>query len=148
MILTRRGLLRHIDVERVERAIAEAELRTSGEIRVSVAPFFWGSVERTAERAFVRLGMQQTRARNGVLFFVVPARKSFVVLGDQGIHERVGQDFWQSVVAVVEPHFRRGHFTEGLLAGIATIGEKLGEHFPYDRKTDRDELPNRIDFPE
>ncbi|HZA51699.1 MAG TPA: TPM domain-containing protein, partial [Myxococcaceae bacterium] len=91
MWLGRRSLLRRIDVKRVEHALREAEKRASGEIRVSVAPLFWGSVRKEAERAFVRLGMSRTKERNGVLFFVVPARRKFVVLGDEGIHAKVGQ---------------------------------------------------------
>src|SRR5260221_7582956 len=113
-----KGFRRAVDQKRIEAAIAGAERRTSGEIRVSVAPFFWGSVERAAERAFHRLGMSRTRERNGVLFFVVPTRRAFVVRGDSGIHAKVGQAFWHDVVATMTPHFRAGHFTEALCAGI------------------------------
>ena len=62
---TRRALLRAIDAPRVQRAIAAAERRTSGEIRVSVSPFFWGDVRHVAERAFERLGMTATRDHGG-----------------------------------------------------------------------------------
>ena len=74
---------RRIDRERIKRAIQHAERKTSGEIVVSVAPFFLGSVQRAADRAFVRLGVSRTRERNGVLIFVVPSRRSFVILGDR-----------------------------------------------------------------
>src|SRR5687767_11317045 len=104
-----------VDAVKVRAAIADAEKLCSGEIRVSVAPFFWGDVERAARRAFERLGMQHTRERNGVLFFIVPSRRRFVVLGDTGIHERVGQSFWNELVAAIEPFFRRREFTEGVL---------------------------------
>lgn len=138
---------REVDEDRVQRAIEEAERRTSGEIRVSVAPFFWGNVERGAERAFSRLGMTATRERNGILFFIVPSRRAFVVRGDEEIHARVGQEFWHEVIRVMTPHFRAGRFTDGLCAGIAAAGEKLSEHFPYDAERDVNELPNRVDRP-
>ena len=93
MFLTRRSVRKLIDVDRIRQAIEAAEQKTSGEIRVSVAPWFWGNVERAADRAFSRLGMTQTRERNGVLLFVVPSRRSFVVRGDTGIHAKVGQAF-------------------------------------------------------
>jgi len=146
MLLTRRALLRRIDAPRIQQAIAAAELETSAELRVSVAPFFWGNVERTARRAFERLGMHETAQRNGVLFFVVPSRRTFVVVGDTGIHERVGDEFWQSVVHEMEPHFRRGDFSEGLITGIAVAGLALATHYPYDPTSDQNELSNDIDI--
>jgi uncharacterized membrane protein len=82
MVMTRQQLLKSIDGDRVKGAIERAEDQTSGEIVVSVAPFFWGNVEKAARRAFVRLGISRTQARNGVLFFIVPSRRLFVVLGD------------------------------------------------------------------
>jgi uncharacterized membrane protein len=114
---------------------------------VSVAPPFWGNVERAAERAFARLGMSHTRERNGVLVFIVPSRRAFVVLGDVGIHDRVGQGFWHSLVALMTPHFRRGEFTDGVVAGIEAIAAQLALHFPHDAATDTNELPDSIDVP-
>jgi uncharacterized membrane protein len=145
MFFAHRRLRRAIDQEQVRRAIVEAEHRTSGEIRVSVAPFFWGDVHRAAERAFARLGMTGTRQRNGVLFFVVPARRRFVVLGDEGIHAHVGQEFWHDVTAAVADRFRRGDFTGGLVHGIETVGRELAEAFPYDPDAGPDQLPDEID---
>ena len=146
MIFARRKLMRSIDAERVRAAIVEAERRTSGEIRVSVAPFFWGSVRKVAERAFERLGMARTAERNGVLFFIVPSRRRFVVLGDQGIHAKVGDEFWEKVVAAMAAEFRSRRFTDGLVKGIETVGQELATHFPYDPATDKNELPDDVDF--
>ena len=143
---SRRKLMRTIDVERVKAAIAATERSASGEVRVSVAPFFWGSVRRVAERAFARLGMTATKDRNGILFFIVPARKKFVILGDEGIHSRVGQEFWDSLAGHMAEHFRKGEFTEGLVAAIEEAGRQLAAHFPCDLATDVNELPDNIDF--
>jgi uncharacterized membrane protein len=146
MVMTRKKLIQVIDRDKIREAIEKAEHRTSGEIRVSVAPFFWGNVRKAAEKAFDRLGMTRTKDRNGVLFFVVPARRKFVVLGDSGIHERVGQEFWHRVVDVVTDQFRAGDFTAGLVRGIEEVGEQLSTHFPYAAATDVDELPDDVDF--
>ena len=146
MVMTRKQLLRSIDAQRVKDAIAQAEHQTSGEVVVSVAPFFWGSVDKAARRTFVRMGVNRTNARNGVLFFIVPSRKLFVVLGGQGIHEKVGQEFWNSVVDKLTEHFKAGDFTEGLVGGIAEVGRQLAAHFPYDRSTDANELSDDVDF--
>jgi uncharacterized membrane protein len=146
MFAARNRLLRAIDKGRVEAAIREAERQTSGEVVVSVAPWFWGSVRKAADRAFARLGVARTKDHNGILFFVVPGRRTFVVLGDSGIHARVGPEFWQKVADAVSERFRASDFTGGLVLGIETVGRELATHFPYDGATDRNELPDDVDF--
>jgi uncharacterized membrane protein len=146
MVMSHRKMLRLIDSDRIKAAIQKAERRTSGEICVSVSRLFWGNVEKAADKTFGRLGMTQTKLRNGVLFFVVPSRRRFVILGDEGIHARVGQEFWQRVANRVSEHFRDGDFTTGLLKGIEEVGEQLAAHFPYDSTADVDELTNDVDF--
>jgi len=143
-MLTRSALLQLVDTAAIEAAIAGAEARTSGEIRVSVAPFFWGNVRRTAEDAFERIGMAATRERNAVLLFVVPARRSFAVVGDTGIHARVGDSYWALLSARMSAAFRAGRYTEGLIAGITDLGERLARDFPADRAHNPDELANTV----
>lgn len=142
--LGRRRFVRGLDAARVERAIGDAERLTSGEIVVSIAPFFLGSVQRAAERAFDRHRVGHTRARNGVLIFLVPGRRQLVILGDEGIHQAVGQGFWDELVEVVTARFHAGDVTGGLVDGIAEIGARLARAFPYDAAHDVDELPNQI----
>ena len=144
--MSRRSLKQCVDQVRVVEAIREAERVTSGEIRVSVAHFFWGNVEKTAGKAFRRLGMENTADRNGVLIFLVPSRKRFAILGDKGIHEKVGQAFWNDVSVCLSSHFRRGAFTEGLVEGIRMVGDRLAAHFPSAGEADRNELSEDVDF--
>jgi uncharacterized membrane protein len=145
-ILSRRRLIRRLNIDKIREAIAAAEKRTSGEIRVSVAPYFWGRIRPVAERAFRRLGMENTKQRNGILLFIVPARKRFVVLGDEGIHAKVGQDFWDKIAEAMAERFREGKFSDGLIGGIEAAAQGLAAHFPYDAATDVNELPDDIDF--
>jgi uncharacterized membrane protein len=125
-----RRLVRHIDTKRIESAIAAAERRTSAPIHVSLAPHFWGELRKTAERAFDRLGLTATPERNGILFFVAPTRREFVVLGDVGIHQHVGQDFWDHVAAAVSSRIKQGDLTDGLVHGIETVTDELERRFP------------------
>ena len=143
--MTRKKMIQIIDHQKIKDAIQKAEHRTSGEIRVSVARFFWGNVHKAAEKAFVRLGMTRSKDRNGVHFFVVPARRKFVVLGDRGIHERVGQEFWDRIAEVLSKKFREGDFTGGLVKGIEEVGQQLSMHFPH-LSSDRNELSDDVDF--
>lgn len=137
-----------IDKDRIKQAIQKAERRTSGEIRVSISPLFWGDVRKAAEKAFERMGMTATRDRNAVLFFIVPSRHKFVVLGDVGVHEKVGEDFWHDIVRKLSEKFRQGELTGGIIAGVEAVGENLATHFPYRAGNDMNELPDDVDqFP-
>jgi uncharacterized membrane protein len=143
--LSRKRFARNFDHDRVKRAIEEAERRTSGEIVVSVSPYFIGGVQRAAEHAFVRLGVARTHHRNGVLFFVVPGRRQFVVLGDVAIHQKLGPDFWEGVTQKVSRRFRAGDMNGGLVDGIQEVGTRLAELFPRDSEGDVNELSDEPD---
>jgi uncharacterized membrane protein len=143
---TRISVRKLIDVGRVQQAIERAETTTSGEIRVSVAAWFWGDVERAASRAFERLGMHRTQARNGVLILVVPSRRRFAIRGDEGINARVGHAFWDDLAARMSAFFRAGEFTEGLVVAIDVVAEQLARHVPYQPGNDVNELPDEVDF--
>ena len=133
-----------IDHARVVAAIAEAEQRTSGEVRVLVARQTTEDPVATARSHFERLGMTNTEARNGVLVYLAPRSRAFAIIGDTAIHEKCGSEFWSRVAAQMEEHFRRGEFTEGLVQGIREAGELLAQHFPR-RSVDRNELPDAIE---
>lgn len=146
-MVSRQTFLRRLDTPAVERAIARAEARTSGEIRVSIAGLFIGSVRALAERAFRRLGMQATRHRNGVLLLIAPARRQVVILGDEAIHGHVGDVFWTEIAARVGARCREGRFTEGVVEAVDAIGDALERHFPAGAEVGRNpnELPDTID---
>jgi uncharacterized membrane protein len=88
--------------------------------------------------------MTATRERNAVLFFVVPALHKFVVLGDRGIHEKVGPEFWYGVASGLTGKFRQGDLTGGIVAGIEAVGDELARHFPP-LETDMNQLPDEVD---
>lgn len=121
---------RHVDDRRILEAIEHAERRTTGHIRVSLAPHFWGSVRKAAERAFVRLGMTKAPDRNGVLFFVVPSRREFAIIGDRGIHEKAGQPFWERLSALMSEKIKGADLTGGIIHAIHEAGAELAAHFP------------------
>lgn len=133
-----------LDEQRVVAAIAAAEQRTSGEIRVLVARQPAADPVVAAQQHFERLGMTQTAARNGVLIFLAPASRTFAVIGDTGIHEKCGDAFWRELADAMTEHFKRGDFTEGLVLGIDRAAALLAAHFPR-RPDDRNELPDAIE---
>jgi uncharacterized membrane protein len=136
-----------LDEARVVAAIAAAEARTSGEIRVFISSGKSADPIQAAEQQFERMGMTQTVARNGVLIYLAPASHTFAVIGDKGVHEKCGDAFWRELAATMSDHFKRGDFTPGLVLGIERAGALLAKFFP--RGTDdRNELPDRIERPE
>lgn len=144
--MTKRRLLEQLHLGEVEAAIRAAERRTSGELRVSISPPFWGDVQHAAARAFDRLGMANTRQRSAVLIFFVPTRRKFAVLGDIGIHQKVGAGFWLRLTGQMEEAFRQGDFTGGLVRAIGAISDELATHFPW-TEGDSNELPDQVDPP-
>lgn len=133
-----------IDHERVQAAIAAAELRSSGEIRVLVSRASVPDPVPEAQRQFHRLGMDATAARNGVLILLAPRSHTYAVIGDRAIHERCGDAFWRELASAMGDAFKRGDFTAGLLLGIERAGALLQTHFPR-RPDDRNELPDSVD---
>jgi uncharacterized membrane protein len=137
-----------IHVDEVEDAIRAAERRTSSEIRVAIARFyFWGDVYRAAQRSFARLRMERTDQRNAVLIFVAPWRHRFVLLGDIGLRAKLPVDFWRSIAARIGERFRHGDLTGGLVYGIDQLGLALAAPFPFDPATDRNQLPDDVVLP-
>lgn len=137
--------LSEVGHERIVAAIRAAEARSRGEIRVHVSRGAIGDVQKAAAKQFERLGMTATRERNGVLIFVAPESQRFAVIGDSGIHEKCGPDFWSGVAAAMEKDFREGRFAEGLVKGVESAGEELARHFPrVEGASDVDELPDDV----
>lgn len=127
-------------------AIREAEVNTSGEIRVHVESNCDKDVLDRATEVFAELHMHQTKERNGVLFYVALEDHQFAVLGDAGINAIVPDHFWEDITAHVIKHFKQKHYADGLAEGILMAGQQLKAHFPYDRKGDVNELSDDVSF--
>ena len=127
------------------KSIEQAELNTSGEVRIHLENTCKGNVLDRAADLFAKLDMHKTKLRNGVLFYLAINDKKFAVLGDAGINSKVPAGFWDEVKQMMQQNFKQGLFTDGLSKGIIMAGEILKEHFPY-QKDDTNELSNDISF--
>jgi len=124
-------------------AIAVAESKTSGEIRVHMENTLSGTVLERAAAVFAELGMHQTAERNGVLFYIAINDKQFAVIGDKGIDEKVPAKFWDTVRDAIQGHFKAGNFVGGLALGLSMAGDELAKYFPG-RHDDVNELSDHI----
>ena len=129
----------------IVQSIADAELNTSGEIRVHLDNKCKGEVLDVASDQFKKLKMHETELRNGVLFYLSVSDRKFAILGDKGINETVPDNFWDSVRDTMLNHFKQQQFAEGLSKGIVMAGEKLKTHFPY-QSDDTNELSDELSF--
>ncbi len=141
---THEAFLNELDEARIVAAIAQAESRSSGEIRVFVSQSAIKDPLGQAEIEFKRLNMHKTDDRNGVLLFFAPVTRKFAIVGDQGIHARCGHDFWRAAAVLMEDHLKAGRPTDAAVDAIHRIGEVLAAHFPR-RHNDRNELPDSIE---
>jgi uncharacterized membrane protein len=131
------------DSDRIVAAIAAAEKKTSGEIRVHITHRVPKDLEHRAKRRFEKLGMTKTKERNGVLIYIAPRARAFRVLGDTAIHEKCGDGFWQEVAGAMTESFRKEQWTEGVVKGVECVGEVLASHFPR-RTGDVNQLPDEV----
>lgn len=140
------------DEEAIIGAIRIAEKNTSGEIRIHLESHSnpegtkkderKDAIER-AEEVFNMLHMQNTKESNGVLIYVAVEDRTLVIMGDKGINDIVGQDFWESTKDIIIEHFKKGEMKVGLVKGILKAGEQLKKYFPY-QTDDINELPDDI----
>jgi len=134
-----------LDEERLIAAIREAEMRCSGEIRVHLVRHCKKEPAEAAAAVFEELGMRETANRNGVLIFVAWNSRRFAVIGDTGIHEKVGQDFWLAMHDAMKVQFAAGDLTGGIEAGIRMAAEQLVQYFPR-MDDDVNELDDNISY--
>ncbi len=126
-------------------AIKEAELNTSGEIRVHIEKSCKIEVLERASQVFSKLQMQKTELRNGVLFYLAMNDRKFAILGDAGINAKVPEGFWDNISETVVSEFKNSKYSNGLAKGILMAGTKLKEHFPH-QQDDVNELSDEISF--
>lgn len=136
------SLGKHAKYEILE-AIRQVEMDTTAEIRVHVKPRCAGDALTEAKKVFRRLGMHRTKERSGVLIFVALQSHCFAIIGDEGIHQKVGDAFWNATRDEMTKLFSEGRKIEGVLAGVRSAGEKLKVHFPATRDNPN-ELTNEV----
>lgn len=131
----------------ISEAIASAERKTSGEVRVFIESKcrYIDATDRAAE-LFFQLEMEKTAARNGVLFYLAVKDHQLAVWGDQGIHEKLGTSFWQLQIEKIITAFHKHNYTSGICASIQEIGTALQTHFPYEGEKDTNELSDQVVF--
>ena len=131
--------------QQIVDAIGEAELNTSGEIRVHIDTKC--KTKNPIDRAvqiFNKLEMHKTDLQNGVLIYLSVLDRKFAIIGDEGIDKKVPDDFWNNTKNLMIDHFKKGEMVIGLTEG-KTCWFATKRVFPL-QADDVDELPDKISF--
>ncbi len=131
----------HEEKDSLIHAIYEAEKQTSGRICIHLDSRGKGDVMARAKKAFEKLGMAEVKHRNSIIIYLSLSDKTFAILGDQGIHACVGDQFWKEVASKMTHAFSENNFVEGTVEAIDWLGAHLKKHFPREAG-DISELPD------
>ena len=135
---------------RISNKIKEMEKTTAGEICVSIKEKRSllekrKSVRQLAEKEFFKLGVANTRDKTGILIFLLLADRSFYILADSGINEKVSLGTWDKIKDEIQKNFSHGEFCKGIIYGLEEVGKILSKHFPI-KPDDTNELSNRVNL--
>lgn len=144
-----RRLFTEADLAAIAEAVGRAEATTSAELRVHLErrvhhwPWQPADALSRARKVFAHLGMHLTAERHGVLIYLSLDDRKLAVVGDEGIHQRVGDRYWEAVRDLMIARLREGRPLDAVLSGVAEVGRVLAEHFPR-RPDDRNELSDQV----
>ena len=130
-----------LEHDRVHRAIRSAEEGTSGDIVLFISHRKAEDPLAVAKHEFRKLRLETATDKNSLLIFLAPKSQKFAVVGGTALHEKVGQAWWDELVALLTRHFKESRYTDGLVATIEQAGRALKTHFPAsapDRTGERD----------
>lgn len=146
-------LLTALERKLIAEDVAKAESTTSGEIVVLIVgrskhPLHLHmskkqAVHKRAEQEFMKLGIQQTKDRTGVLIMVSVKERMVVVKADRDIDLKVSEGTWDEVVGIITRNMRAGQAYRGLSLGVQRAGRVLAQHFPP-KAGHTNQLPNEV----
>jgi len=112
-------------------------------LRLIPAPVKHARASRLAKAQFYQQGVQVTRHHSGVLFFVSLAERYVEIVADKGIHERLGEARWKTIIDAFVSQVSQGRVVDGFVDAIGACGDAMAEHFPPD-PDDADELSDGL----
>jgi putative membrane protein len=101
------------------------------------------AVRGAAFRMFAEHGVHNTRGRTGILLLISELERRAVILGDSGIHAKVGEDGWPRHVELLVSRIREGRTADGIIEVLGALETALAEGLPV-APDDTNELSNRV----
>lgn len=138
--------LKSQEKELIVSTIRKAEMESSGEIRVHIDTRCDHSPIDRAIELFQHLGMDQTSFRNAVLIYIAVQDKKFAVIGDEALHKKVDNSFWDKLVSGLQENFRNENYCNGIINCIEQVGAIQKKYFPDIHELANNELNDEISF--
>lgn len=138
-------LLNNDEIKRLEAKIAALETLTTSEIKIIICRNAWFGLKHKAHKLFKKYKLHETKERNAVLLLLEEKNREFLIYGDEGIHQKVGNGFWEKTGQSMQTSFQNGEIANGLSTGLHIIAEALAQHYPG-HAADINEISNEIIF--
>jgi uncharacterized membrane protein len=136
------------DLEVITSEIKNIELKTSGELRLSLRSkrYLHEKLYKPHELAvkdFEDMGMANTKDKTGILLFVLFEERYYHILADEGIHGKIPDTVWGELENNLKENFRMGMYKDGIIFVIRKMGKILATEFPR-KEYDINELPDEV----
>ena len=101
-------------------------------IRLALVPrsVKYARAHRRAVEQFLAQNLHTMPNHTGVLIFVSVAEHYAEIIADNGIHAKVPEGTWTSIVANLTRSIGEGRAGDGFVGAIAQVGGHLSQHFP------------------
>lgn len=96
-----------------------------------------------AKKQFYNLGLNRTKTKQAIMFFVSLDEKYVEIITDSEISKKIPNEFWHQVISEFTYDIKNEDFLTGYLKALKASKAILIQHFPI-LKNDINELPNEV----
>jgi len=96
-----------------------------------------------AKQQFLNLGLQTTKTKQAIMFFVSIDEKYVEIITDSAIKEKIEDSYWQKIVDEFINDVKKDELSSGYLKAIKSCNKILIQKFPI-QDDDENELSNEV----
>lgn len=113
----------------IKEKIAAIEKETYGKIVIHLLRDHKGDLSERAAKEFSRHGLFHKDKKTGVLLLISLKSRQFQILGDEHIHQKLGEKGWNDLSDRLSRNFREKKFFEGIRFLLNDLEEHFRAHF-------------------
>ena len=103
----------------------------------------YNKASKNAHKQFYNLGLNRTKTRQGIMFFVSYDEKYVEIIADKEISKKIDDEYWQVIVKEFIKDVKNNNLSNGYVKAIKSCSEILVKNFPI-QTDDENELSNEI----
>jgi uncharacterized membrane protein len=119
----------------VKEKIAAIEQETHSKIVIHVLSSHAGDLRSRAVKEFSKHELFHKEIKTGILLLISLKSRQFQILGDEHIHQKLGEKGWSDLSDKLSGNFREGKFFEGIRFLLDDLEEHLKTHFSKTKGT-------------